>query len=164
MISIIACIDQAGGIGLNGDIPWSLPPDMKHFRSLTLNNVIVMGRKTWESIGSKPLPRRVNIVITSNPDQIKGTAVACTSVDAALAIANKYKKKIFIIGGHGIYKEALEYASIIHLTRIDQSFNCDTFFPLDSMSGFKCESGEWQEHNDLTYRFETHKRIYSESE
>lgn len=164
MISIIACIDKNGGIGLNGKIPWSLSPDMKHFRSLTVNNVIIMGRKTWESIQSKPLPNRINIVITSKPELVQEPAIACSGVLAALDIANKYKKEIFFIGGHGIYKEALLYASTIYLTRIDDNFQCDTTFPLDSITGFKCNPDKWQTHNGIKYRFETHKRVYSEFE
>ena len=163
MISVIACIDNEGGIGLNGDIPWSLPPDMKHFRSLTLNNVIIMGRKTWESIGSKPLPKRINIVVTSKPEVING-AFACKNTIDALRLANKHEKKIFFIGGHGIYKEALEYASTVYLTRIERAFDCDTAFPLDAMTGFRCIADDWQMHDDLPYRFETHKRVYSEFE
>ena len=158
MISLIACVDKNNGIGLNGTIPWSLKPDMKHFRKLTINSTIIMGRLTWESIGSKPLPNRDNIVITSKPDTING-ARACSSLDQALQISASHLKPVFIIGGSEIYKEALlNGASKVYLTRIDRDYECDTLFPFDSMKGFDWEIGDWLYEGDIKYRFEIYNR------
>ena len=158
MISLIACVDSKNGIGLDGGIPWWLPPDMKHFRKLTTGSTIIMGRLTWESIGSKPLPNRDNIVITSKPETIKG-AIACSSMDIALLEASTFLKPVFIIGGAGIYKESLlNGASKVYLTRIDNDYNCDTMFPFADMKGFQWEFSEWISHNDIKYRYETYSK------
>ncbi len=166
MMSLIACLDKDNGIGKDGTIPWSLPPDMKYFKKITLDKVIIMGRNTWESIGSKPLPRRVNIVITSDPESVVNHAIACPNIRSAISVANKYQQDIFFIGGYGIYKEALSYVSTVYLTRIDKSFDCDVMFPIDSMTGFieSSSNTEWQYHKDLKYRFQIYDRDYSDFE
>lgn len=160
MISLIACIDSHNGIGLNGDIPWTLKPDMKHFRKLTTESAIIMGRLTWISIGSKPLPNRVNIVVTSNPHLVDKSAIACVSLEHAIDIAKTLLKPIFIIGGSRIYEDALALgATTVYLTRINQNYNCDTNFPIESMVGFKsCNIGEWMSHDGINYRFEMYQR------
>lgn len=157
MISLIACVDAENGIGLNGTIPWNLKEDMKRFRKLTTGSAIIMGRLTWESIGSKPLPNRENIVITSKPETISG-ALSCSTIQDAVLAASATSKSIFVIGGHGVYKDALVYASKVLLTRIDQSYHCDTTFPMDAMKGYKWDLGSWNESNGIKYRYETYYR------
>ena len=110
MISVIACLDKQNGIGLDGDIPWSLSPDMKHFRKLTSGSVIIMGRRTWESIGSKPLPKRINMVLTSSSTEMPG-ATKCASLQDAVSEAQIHSVPIFIIGGSNVYRDALQFAS-----------------------------------------------------
>lgn len=156
MISLIACVDIDNGIGLNGTIPWSLKPDMKYFKEMTTGGIVIMGRKTWESIGSKPLPNRTNIVITSNPSTISSEAFACVRFEHAIELAKSLLKPIFIIGGYNIYKEAIPLASVIYLTRINKCYGCDTTFPYSDMRGFDSNYGIWLKHKDLKYRFETH--------
>ena len=158
MISLIACVDSDNGIGLDGTIPWSLKPDMKHFREMTVDTTIIMGRRTWESIGSKPLPKRVNIVVTSNPAAIDSSAIACICMKDAIQLAASLLKPIFIIGGSAIYKETIPFATRIYLTRIKRSYQCDTFFPFESMEQFQSEIGEWRQYKDIKYRFETYSK------
>ena len=158
MVSLIACVDNENGIGLNNTIPWSLKPDMKHFREMTMNTTIIMGRRTWESIGSKPLPNRVNIVVTSNTASVNN-CIACVCMADAIELAQGLLKPIFIIGGTSMYKEAIPFASNVYLTRIKNSYNCDTFFPFYSLDRFQCEVGSWDEYNGITYRFETYTSI-----
>ena len=136
-ISLIAAI--GGGkrvIGKNGNLPWHIKEDMEHFKQTTMGHVVIMGRKTFESIGA-PLPKRTNIVITRNIDFSHEGVVVAYSFEDALEKAQeraKIKKEIFVIGGSEIYKEALPHADKLYLTLIDGDFDGDTFFP--DISGF----------------------------
>ena len=160
MISLISCIDSHNGIGLNGTIPWTLRPDMKHFKKLTTGSTVIMGRLTWDSIGSKPLPNRVNIVVTSQPHLIDTSAIACITLQDAIDIAKSLLKPIFIIGGSRIYKEAFALgASKVYLTRINKNYSCDATFPIESMTQFKPNIGDWIFHEGVRYRFETYERM-----
>jgi dihydrofolate reductase len=126
MINIIAAIDEKRGIGKNNKLPWYLPEDLKHFKEVTLNHTVVMGRKTFDSIG-RPLPHRTNIVITNNPQFIAPEGVIVThSLDEAL---EKAKGDVFIIGGGEIFKQAILRTDRLYLTLIKADFGCDTFFP-----------------------------------
>lgn len=157
MISAIACLDYDNGIGRNGSIPWTLKPDMKFFRKMTLNSTVIMGRLTWESINSKPLPKRINIVITSKPNTIQD-AIACPSIKDAINIAQTYANPIFFIGGSNIYRECIPFVSKIYLTRIDKSYDCDVKFPIDEMEDFQCDYGDWNDHEEIKYRFESYTK------
>jgi dihydrofolate reductase len=125
MISIIAAIDEKRGIGKNNQLPWHLPEDLKRFKEITTGETVIMGRKTFESIG-KPLPNRTNIVITNNPAfQAQGSVIA-NSLDNAL---EKAKGDVFIIGGGEVFNQAILRADKLYLTLVKGDFNCDTFFP-----------------------------------
>jgi len=120
-------MDKNGLIGRGDALPWKLPADLKHFRQLTLHKPVVMGRKTFESIG-KPLPKRLNIVVTHNPDyRVEGCTVL-HSTEAALKAAHGYDE-VMIIGGASIYAQFLPHAERIYLTRIQASFTGDVYFP-----------------------------------
>lgn len=128
--AIIVAYDTNRAIGRGGDLPWgrSLPADLAHFKRLTRGGDIVMGRKTFESIGSRPLPDRENIVISSRPTGIKGVLTA-VNLESALALA---RYKTFIIGGAQVYSDALNAPEIdtIYATEVDATFSdADTFFP-----------------------------------
>ncbi len=128
--AIIVAYDTNRAIGRGGDLPWgrSLPADLAHFKRLTRGGDIVMGRKTFESIGSHPLPERENIVISSRPTGIKGVLTA-VNLESALALA---RYKTFIIGGAQVYSDALNAPEIdtIYATEVDAAFSdTDTFFP-----------------------------------
>lgn len=125
---MVVAYDKNRGIGADGDLPWgrSLPADLANFKRLTTGGSIIMGRKTFESIGSRPLPNRENIVLARTPTGVKG-ALTALSLDAALALA---RYPIFIIGGGRVFTEALEQADVIYATEVDAEFpDVDVFFP-----------------------------------
>lgn len=118
---LIVASDKNGVIGYNNTIPWYIPEDLKRFRQLTLHNIVVMGRKTFESLPNGPLKDRINIVITQNPHQYKNTdSVIYANMDNVFDIIkhNSANKKVFIIGGSKIYNLFFNYCSIIHLTLV----------------------------------------------
>ena len=125
-ITLIVATDSAGGIGIRNTLPWSIPQDLAHFKRTTSGHTIVMGRKTFESIG-RPLPHRRNLVISRNPNWRHDGVEAVTSLDAAFDIAGD--AEIFVIGGAEIYGLALPLADKLIVTEIAQRFECDVFFP-----------------------------------
>ena len=132
MINIIIASSTNDVIGKDNSLPWYLPADLKYFKELTTNNVIIMGRKTYESIG-KPLPNRISIVITRNSDYMKpefpDNVIICHSIGDAITLAKEKNKEIFIIGGADIIKQSLSNLLVdrIYLTRIHENFEGDTF-------------------------------------
>jgi len=144
-------------IGGSGHIPWHLPADFKHFKELTTGHPIVMGRKTFESIG-KSLPGRANIVITRDANyQNEGIAVV-SSPEAALVVAAAAagSEEVFIIGGAEIYKLFLPQADKLYITKVDGDFNGDAFFPEWDAEGWRLVSSEKHEKDeknalDFTY-------------
>lgn len=129
MISIIAAMSRNRVIGKDNKIPWHLPEDLKRFKSLTKSNPVIMGRKTYESLG-KALPGRLNIVVTKNRMFNPRDALVATNLEDAINTATCHtENEIFIIGGGEIYCQALDLADRIYLTIIDQDFTGDTFFP-----------------------------------
>tara|TARA_B100000508_G_C11423992_1_gene259848 strand:- start:255 stop:737 length:483 start_codon:yes stop_codon:yes gene_type:complete len=127
MITIIAAAGENNELGKNNDLVWHLPDDFKRFKQLTTGHHIIMGRKTFESF-PKPLPNRIHIVITRNPEYQKEGAVVVASMEEALEKA-KDDDQPFIIGGGEIYSIGLPFAQKIELTRVHGSFDADTFFP-----------------------------------
>jgi len=128
---IIAAVARDGAIGRNGDMPWHLPADLKHFRAVTQGHPVVMGRKTWESLPARfrPLPGRRNIVVTRNAQWAADGAEAAPSLEAAFALL-KDAPKVFVIGGGELYVQALPLAHTLELTEIDASVpDADTHFP-----------------------------------
>lgn len=126
--SIVVAYDQSRAIGANGDLPWGrgLPGDLAHFKKLTTGGCIIMGRKTFESIGSRPLPNRENIVISRNPTGVKGVLTA-VNLSSALALT---RYETFIIGGGQVYADALDLVDTIYATEVQATFDsADTFFP-----------------------------------
>ncbi len=143
-IALIAALDENDGIGKDNNLLCYLPADLKHFKSLTLNHNIVMGRKTFESLPNGALPKRRNIVLTNNTNySAKGIDVV-HSVEEILKLCNN-QEKIFIIGGASIYNLFLPKATHLYLTRIKHKFVADTFFPK-----FKLE--EWQITNETHHQ------------
>ena len=136
MISMIAAMSRNRVIGINNQLPWRMPADIEHFRSLTSGKPVIMGRKTFESIG-KALPGRMNIVVTKDRKFSAAGVIAVHSVDDAVKKANE-NKEIFVIGGASIYEQFLPKADRMYLTLIDGEFEGDAFFP-------KFNPGEWME-------------------
>jgi dihydrofolate reductase len=131
LISCIAAMAHNNVIGLQNKMPWHLPADLKHFKSITLSKPIIMGRKTFESIG-KPLPGRRNIVVTRNPEWGVDDVDTVTSLDAAIKLAAETTPEhheIMIIGGGQIYAEAMPLANRLYITEIDIAPEGDAFFP-----------------------------------
>lgn len=132
-INAILAHDDNYGIGKDGDLPWPRQPeDMKWFQDCTIGHVVVMGRKTWESLGNKKLPKRTNIVITRS--KIKGNpdGIYYGEMSKLLQVLKmEYPDlKIWIIGGADIYKQALHFCDNIYLTHIPGNYECDTFVPM----------------------------------
>jgi dihydrofolate reductase len=127
MLSIIVAVADNGVIGSGNQLPWRLPDDLKRFKALSLGKPIVMGRKTFDSIG-RPLPGRLNVVISRQPGlEIPGCTVV-TSIDAAIAAAQPVPE-IVIVGGADIYRQVLPQVQIIHLTRVHANVDGDVLFP-----------------------------------
>lgn len=135
MISAIAAMAKNRAIGVANDLPWDFPEDMKFFREKTKGSVMIMGRKTFDSFGGKPLPGRYHIVITRTPPASSGfeNVVYVQTVDQAVSLARAkaadYQPEIFVIGGAEIYKQSLDQCDRIYLTLIDKDFRGDAFFP-----------------------------------
>jgi len=126
MISIIAALTKDRVIGKDNKMPWNLPEDLKNFKKITRGNTVIMGRKTYESIG-RPLPKRKNIVLSSSMKSDK--VLVCDSLESALESAKLEGKEIFIIGGAQVYEKALFYADRMYLSYVHETFEGDTYFP-----------------------------------
>ncbi|WP_116812733.1 type 3 dihydrofolate reductase [Steroidobacter cummioxidans] len=136
MLSIIVAVADNGVIGSGNQLPWRLPDDLKRFKALSLGKPIVMGRKTFDSIG-RPLPGRLNVVISRQPGlEIPGCTVV-TSIEEAIAAAQP-APEIVIVGGADIYRQVLPQVQVIHLTRVHASVDGDVVFP-------KLEDRQWRE-------------------
>jgi len=127
MITIIAAIANNNALGKDNQLIWHLPADLKRFKQVTLNHHIIMGRKTFESLG-KPLPKRTNIVITRNKNYTAEGCIIVNSLQEAIEAA-KEDKNPFILGGAEIYTQAIEIADELDLTFVHHTFDADAFFP-----------------------------------
>lgn len=153
-ISMIAAIASGNrALGLNGRLIYHIPDDLKRFKEITSGHAIIMGRKTFESIGH-PLPNRTNIVITNDTGYLASGIIVVHSLDEAFELAEeKEGDEIFIIGGGQIYQEARGLADKLYLTIVEGNPQADTFFP--DYSDFKkvTYESETQEHDGLKYKF-----------
>ncbi len=129
--SIIVAVSSNGAIGRNNDIPWHYPADMKHFRDTTRGYPIIAGRKTYESFQVRPLPKRLNIVLSRDVSyQAEGGALVCANLPDAFARAEKEDKdKVFILGGAEIYRQALALTDEMIITFVPEEIVGDAFFP-----------------------------------
>ena len=125
-LTLVVAIDAQRGIGIDNQLPWHLPADLAHFKRVTLGKPILMGRKTFESIG-RPLPGRRNIVVTRNADWSQPGVETAGSLEAAIALLDGAPASI--IGGAQVFTEAIPFATRMIVTEIDHVFRCDTFFP-----------------------------------
>lgn len=162
-MNLIAAVDQKWAIGKNNQLLVSIPADMKFFRETTLDKVVVMGRKTLESFpGGQPLKKRVNIVMTKDQNYQVKDAIVVHSLEELLEILKPYKEEdIYVIGGESIYRQLLPYCKLAHITKIDHTYEADTYFPnLD-------EDPEWeltgvsdeQTYFNLEYEFRRYERV-----
>lgn len=135
MITIIAAIAENNALGKDNQLIWHLPADLKRFKQVTLNHHIIMGRKTFESLG-KPLPNRTSIIISRNKNYIAEGCIVVNSLNEALQAAAADKNP-YILGGAEIYKQAIEIADKLDLTFVHHTFDADAFFPVIDSSVWK---------------------------
>lgn len=158
-INIIAAIGRNREIGQNGELLWSIPGDMVHFKKLTLGHCVIMGRSTWESIPERfrPLKDRQNIVLSRNKNLVLPGAEVCHSPEEALGVAeNNGAQEVFIIGGEQIYQEFLRKADRLFLTIVEAKFpNADVFFPEYSKLFSRVVSEKQCSEADYDYKFVT---------
>jgi len=146
-IILIAAMTKRRVIGRNNALPWNIPEELQHFRTQTLNSTVIMGRKTYDSIG-RLMPKRHNIIVSRSSPNIPGADV-CSSLDEALKKAKTYNKTTFIIGGAQIFKEALPIADKMYLSFIKKEYDGDTFFPEFDESRWTIEKRE--EHQEFEF-------------
>ena len=159
---IIAAIDEHNGLGYKGDLLFKIPEDLKRFKALTTGNIVIMGRKTYESLG-KPLPNRQNIIITSQhiviPNNCNNVHVV-DSIKAAYELAERIEgEKVYVIGGGQIYEATLPWTQYLDLTEIfARAEQVDTYFPdYHDFKAFDTESHETED--GIKYRFVTYERV-----
>ena len=156
-LSLIAAVARNGGIGKNNALLVRLPEDLAHFKRTTLGAPVVMGRRTWDSIG-RPLPGRRNVVITRNPEWHAEGAEGAASLDEALALL-AHAPKIFVIGGAQLYAAALPRADELVLTEIDADLDADAFFPAWNRDEFRQTSRRLLKSSQgLDYSFATYRK------
>ena len=156
-ISMIAAIGKRRELGKDNKLLWSIPEDMTRFKHLTKNHVVIMGQKTYESVG-KALPYRFNIILSNDPSFSPSDCRVVNSIEKALKVAvEQEKSEIFVIGGGQIYKQLMPYADKLYLTEIDASKEADTYFP--KFANFKIReeigSGTFQ---GIKYKFVEYKK------
>ncbi|WP_155286798.1 dihydrofolate reductase [Lacticaseibacillus zhaodongensis] len=163
-IAFIWAQDANGLIGQDGHLPWHLSDDLKYFKQRTLGQIVLMGRKTFEGMGSRPLPRRDNLVLTRQADyQVSGDNIAVvTSPEAALEYAEaRPDQTLFVIGGAGVFMSFADKVDTLYVTRIAGTFTGDTVMPELDFSKFKRTGLRTVENDDpqLTHSFETWERL-----
>ncbi|WP_265855868.1 dihydrofolate reductase [Pedobacter sandarakinus] len=160
-LSIAVAVGENFAIGKNNQLLWHMPADLKFFKKTTTGHTVVMGRKTFDSVG-RPLPNRRNIVITRAASlKIEGAEVV-NSLDEALEITKNEEKPVFIVGGAEIYRQALPLVNTLYLTTIHHTFDADTFFPEIDRTEWQVMSVEHHkadEKNIYDYTFELLERI-----
>ena len=153
ILSMIVAHAENRIIGKDNDMPWHLPADLAYFKKVTLGKPVIMGRKTFESIGSKPLPKRENIVISRSPQSPVEGVVFTTSLQEALKLSTDHEP--FIVGGAEIYRQSMDIVDVMEITRVHDSFEGDTFFP-------EIDSEVWTLEKEETHaKDENHKHAFS---
>ena len=160
MLSIIVAVSENNVVGKENKRPWKLSADLKHLKSLTMGHHIIMGRKTWESLG-KALPGRINVVITTDKNFKAEGGVVVHSLKEAFTVSSS-DDEIFIFGGGKIFKEAMPLVKKIYITKVHSIIDGDTFFPVLDMKDWKETSREdfkADEKNQYDYSFVTLERV-----
>ncbi|HLR71732.1 MAG TPA: dihydrofolate reductase [Pseudogracilibacillus sp.] len=161
MISLILAMDRNRVIGVNNDLPWYLPRDLRFFKEKTTGNTIIMGRKTFDSIG-RVLPNRKHIVLTKQNADLPEEVTVIRSIDQIKEWNDQNpKKEYFVIGGSTVFEQILPIADRMYITFIDESFEGDTFFPIFNETDWELTSkvkGEKDEKNQYNYYFLQYNR------
>ena len=160
-LALIVAMATNRVIGNQNKIPWHLSADLKRFKQLTLHSPIIMGRKTYESIG-RALPQRTNIIISRNVQYTQPSCLVFNSIETALSYYENTKQTVFIIGGAGLYAKTLELADSLYITQIQKDFQGDVFFP--EYDGLQWRETSCEEINDdasvnFSYRFLSFERL-----
>lgn len=170
-MNIITSVDRNWAIGKNNQLLISIPEDMKFFKNKTLHKIVIMGKNTLESLpNSKPLPNRTNIVLTSDKYYKKSDVIICHSVQNVIELLSTMIKNgkcsgddIFVIGGESIFKQFLPYCRKAYITKIDQEFEADRYFPenLEKSKDWERVNSvkHYSEEFDVNYYFEEYKRV-----
>jgi dihydrofolate reductase len=164
-VSIIVAMSKNGVIGDHGHIPWHLPAELQRFKRMTMGHHIVMGRKTWESIG-RLLPGRRSVIVTRNPDYAVPGAIVADSLRAAIAIC-LYDEEIFVIGGAELFREALPVADRLYLTVVDAELPGDTMMPeidFDDWQAVETEEIAADDRNPYPFRFPRYERRHEDKQ
>ena len=161
MISIIVAIAENYAIGKNNDLLWHIPEDLKRFKKLTTGHAVIMGKKTYESLPRRPLPNRVNIVISDNPNDHFDQCVMAWSIEDALSKSDPADEN-FIIGGASVYRQFLPFSDRLYITWVHKSFDGDVFFPEIDFSEWLLISSEEissDSNKDFSYSYNIYHRI-----
>jgi dihydrofolate reductase len=164
MTTIVVAMGEKNEIGADNQLLWHLPKDLKHFKDLTTGHPIIMGRKTYESIG-KPLPNRTNIVVSRKKDWFEEGVLIVGSIKEAVKFAKKINENIFIIGGGNIYEQTMEIADKLEVTLVKARLDADTYFPKISTKFWSKTSEmchEKDEKNQYDFCFQTYEKIKTE--
>lgn len=149
-IILIAALDESMGIGKDNKLPWSYPEDLARFKQVTMGFPIIMGRKTFESIG-RPLPGRANVVLSNNRDYHPEGVIVMNMAEVMASIRTTLNNKVFVIGGEQIYKEFMPHATDLMFTLVPRSHECDTFFPPVEVGAWDRIGWEQPEGSPLTF-------------
>ncbi len=161
MTTIVVAMGEKNEIGFDNQLLWHLPKDLKHFKEITSGHPVIMGRKTYESIG-KPLPNRTNIVVSRKTDWFEEGILIVGSIKEAVKFAKKIDEEIFIIGGGKIYEQTMDIVDRIELTLVKAELKADTYFPkIDAKIWKKTNETchEKDEKNQYDFCFQTYERI-----
>ncbi|MXS71019.1 dihydrofolate reductase [Flavobacteriaceae bacterium W22] len=164
MTTIVVAMGENNEIGSDNQLLWHLPKDLKHFKEITSGHPVIMGRKTYESIG-KPLPNRTNIVISRKKDWFEEGILIIGSIKEAVKFAKKIDEDIFIIGGGTIYDQTMEIVDKLEVTLVEANLEADTYFPkIDSKIWKKTNEvcHEKDEKNQYDFCFQTFEKILKE--
>ncbi len=153
MIAHVTALSENRVIGVDGDLPWRISADLKHFKALTLNKCIIMGRKTYESLPSGALPKRTNIIITRDRNYTADNCIVVDSIDKAIAHAKSVSQDdIMIVGGAEIYRQTLAIADVLYLTIIHETIHGDAIYP-EWEQDFKLVESSPQEEGSHKFTF-----------
>lgn len=161
MTTIVVAMGEKNEIGFENQLLWHLPKDLKHFKEITSGHPVIMGRKTYESIG-KPLPNRTNIVVSRKTDWFEEGILIVGSIKEAVKFAKKIDEEIFIIGGGKIYEQTMDVVDKLEVTLVKADLEADTFFPkIDPKIWKKTDEicHEKDEKNQYDFCFQTFERI-----
>ncbi|WP_099362819.1 dihydrofolate reductase [Fredinandcohnia onubensis] len=161
MISLLVAMDRNQLIGKDNDLPWRLPADLAYFKRVTMGHPIIMGRKTFDSIG-RPLPGRENIIVTRDTSYEAEGCKVIHSIEEIVSMNQQTDQELFVIGGAEIFKEILPHSDRLYITEINEEFKGDTYFPTFDKSKWKViseEQGIKDEKNPYDYTFLVYEKI-----